>query len=159
MPPSTFCMISSTLTAWLIARRTRTSVSGVLPARPSPSSWRYTTRRIFVAVTRAVPERSMAGIWSGGTARMMSTPPESSSAIWVAVSGITRKVSVLIAGAPFQYCSFASSTVRSPLRHSTNLNGPVPTGFFAKAASPFSLMYRGGTIPKLPNVRISWISG
>ncbi|OGL05601.1 MAG: hypothetical protein A3H48_04725 [Candidatus Rokubacteria bacterium RIFCSPLOWO2_02_FULL_71_18] len=112
-----------------------------------------------MAVTRATPERSMAGIWSGGTARMMSTPPESSSAICVAVSGITRKTSVLIAGAPFQYWSLASSTVRSPLRHSTNRNGPVPTGLRAKWASPFSLMYFGGTIPKLPKVRISWISG
>ena len=89
----------------------------------------------------------------------MSTPPERSSAIWVAVSGITRKTMVLIAGAPFQYCSLASMVVRSPFRHSTNLKGPVPTGFLAKWASPFSLMYFGGTIPKLPKVRISWMAG
>ncbi len=58
------------------------------------------TRRILVAEIRALAEFFTTAIWSGGTFRMMSTPPESSSAIWVVVSGIVRKTMVLTLGIP-----------------------------------------------------------
>lgn len=59
-----------------------------------------------------------------------------------------RKVRDLIASAPFQYCSLASSTTRSPFFQSTNLKGPVPTGLRATWASPFSRVYFGASMLK-----------
>ena len=75
-------------------------MSGVLLARPALSRRREFTRRILVAEIRAFGESLTTAIWSGGTFRMMSTPPESSSAIWVVVSGIVRNTIVLILGMP-----------------------------------------------------------
>ena len=39
---------------------------------------------------RACPDLLITSIWSGGTALITSTPPEISSAIWVACSGMMR---------------------------------------------------------------------
>ena len=53
-----------------------------------------------MAETVALAESLTTEIWSGGTLRMMSTPPESSSAICVVVSGMVRNTMVLILGIP-----------------------------------------------------------
>ena len=55
-------------------------------------------RRMGEVAVRAVPDLLITSIWSGGTALMMSTPPESSSAIWVACSGMMRIRTYLKAG-------------------------------------------------------------
>ena len=47
---------------------------------------------------RAPPDLLITSIWSGGTALMTSTPPEISSAIWVACSGMIRTRTYLKAG-------------------------------------------------------------
>jgi len=51
-PPRTFCMVSSTWTAWLIARRTRTFITGVFDARPAGPMERLL--------------RSVSGSWTAG---------------------------------------------------------------------------------------------
>ena len=53
---------------------------------------------IGAVVMYALPEPSMAGIWSGGTRRMKSTLPAIISAMAVATSGIGRNTSVFTAG-------------------------------------------------------------
>ena len=55
-------------------------------------------RRIGDVAVRAWPDLLMTSIWSGGTALMMSTPPEISSAICVACSGMMRMRTYLKAG-------------------------------------------------------------
>ena len=55
-------------------------------------------RRIGEVEVWAWPDLLIKSIWSGGTALMMSTPPEISSAIWVACSGMIRTRAYLKAG-------------------------------------------------------------
>ena len=55
-------------------------------------------RRIGEVEVRAWPDLLITSIWSGGTALMMSTPPEISSAICVACSGMIRMRTYLKAG-------------------------------------------------------------
>ena len=55
-------------------------------------------RRIGEVEVRAWPDLLITSIWSGGTDLMMSTPPEISSAIWVACSGMIRTRTCLKAG-------------------------------------------------------------
>ena len=55
-------------------------------------------RKMGEVAVRAWPDLLMTSIWSGGTALMMSTPPETSSAIWVACSGMMRMRTFLKAG-------------------------------------------------------------
>jgi hypothetical protein len=50
----------------------------------------YAVLRMGEVTTRAWPDLLITSIWSGGTALMTSTPPEISSAIWVACSGMIR---------------------------------------------------------------------
>ena len=111
--------------AYAMASRTFWFVSGVWLARPKLSSFRKFTRRIRVAEMRALGELLTTSIWSGGTFRMMSTPPDRSSAIWVVVSGMVRNTMVLICGIPFglsfQYSLLASTIRCSAFLHSTCL--------------------------------------
>src|SRR5690242_8874178 len=68
---------------------------------------------------------------------MMSTPPVFTSATWVAVSGMARKIRCLNAGFPRQCWSNASRRMSWSRFHSTNFHGPVPTGdVVPKAWSP-----------------------
>ena len=80
------------------AWRTRRSVKGFGPLRPAWSSVRNAVRRIGEIEMRACPDLLTTSIWSGGTDLMMSTPPEISSAIWVACSGMIRTRTCLKAG-------------------------------------------------------------
>src|SRR5229473_7508082 len=74
---------------------------------------------------------------SAETFRMMSTPPVLISATWVAVSGTARKIRFLNAGFPRQCWSNASRRMSWSRFHSTNFQGPVPTGdVVPKAWSP-----------------------
>ncbi len=91
-------MIESMSTARLAACRTRLSCIGLGPDRPAWSSWIMAVRRIGEVAVRAWPDLLITSIWSGGTALMMSTPPEISSAIWVACSGMMRMRTFLKAG-------------------------------------------------------------
>ena len=91
-------MIESMSTARLAAWRTRLSWNGFGPARPAWSSWMNAVRRIGEVDVRAWPDLLMTSIWSGGTALMTSTPPEISSAICVACSGMIRMRTYLKAG-------------------------------------------------------------
>ena len=91
-------MIASMSAAMLAAWRTRRSVKGLGPLRAAWSSWSIAVRRIGEVEVRAWPDLSMTSIWSGGTALITSTPPEISSAIWVAVSGMMRTRTYLNAG-------------------------------------------------------------
>ena len=91
-------MMASESTARLAACRTRLSVNGFGPQRAAWSSCSIAVRRIGEVAVRAWPDLSMTSIWSGGTALMMSTPPESSSAISVAFSGMMRMRTYLKAG-------------------------------------------------------------
>ncbi len=97
-PFSTCLMIPSMSVAMLAACRTRLSVKGLGPLRAAWSSCSIAVRRMGEVAVRAVPDLSITSIWSGGTALMMSTPPESSSAIWVACSGMIRTRTYLNAG-------------------------------------------------------------
>jgi hypothetical protein len=74
------------------------SVIGFGPDRPAWSSWMNAVRRIGEVTVRAWPDLLITSIWSGGTALMMSTPPDTSSAIWVACSGMIRIRTYLKAG-------------------------------------------------------------
>jgi len=65
-------------------------VNGFGPLRAAWSSWIMAVLRIGEADVRACPDLLMTSIWSGGTALITSTPPETSSAIWVACSGMMR---------------------------------------------------------------------
>ena len=65
---------------------------------------------------------------------MMSTPPVLISATMVATSGTARKIKVLKAGLPRQCWSKASSRMSWSRFHSTNFQGPVPTGEVAPKA-------------------------
>ena len=85
-------------TARLAACRTRLSWNGLGPDRPAWSSWIMAVRRIGEVTVRAWPDLLITSIWSGGTALMMSTPPEISSAIWVACSAMMRMRTCLKAG-------------------------------------------------------------
>ena len=68
---------------------------------------------------------------------MMSTPPVLTSATWVATSGTARKFRCLKAGFPRQCWSKASRRMSWSRFHSTNFQGPVPTGeVVPKAWSP-----------------------
>ncbi len=83
-------MIASMSTARFAAWRTRRSSIGFLPFRAGWSSLMYAVRRIGDVTMRAWPDLLMTSIWSGGTALMTSTPPDISSAICVACSGMIR---------------------------------------------------------------------
>src|SRR3989304_2665366 len=74
----------------------------------------------------------------GGTLVARSTSPVWRADIRVVSSGMGWKINVLIFGAPFQYCSLASSSICSSLAHLTNLKGPVPTGFRGRCALSLS---------------------
>ena len=91
-------MIESMSTAMFAACRTRLSWKGFGPERPAWSSWRNAVLRIGDVAVRAWPDLLITSIWSGGTALMMSTPPEISSAIWVACSGMIRMRTYLKTG-------------------------------------------------------------
>ena len=65
---------------------------------------------------------------SADTLRMRSTPPVLISATWVAISGMSRKFRYLKAGFPRQCWSKASRRITWSRFHSTNFQGPVPTG-------------------------------
>ncbi len=91
-------MMASLSTARLAAWRTRLSVKGFGPLRAAWSSCSIAVRRIGEVAVRAEPDLLMTSIWSGGIALMMSTPPESSSAISVAFSGMMRTFTYLKAG-------------------------------------------------------------
>jgi hypothetical protein len=65
----------------------------------------------------------------GGMFTAMSISPFCSAATRTESSGMGRKISVLILGAPRQYCSLAVSSICSSFTQRTNLNGPEPTGF------------------------------
>ena len=68
---------------------------------------------------------------------MISTPPVLTSATWVAVSGMARKIRFLNGGFPRQCWSNASRRMSWSRFHSTNFQGPVPTGeVVPKAWSP-----------------------
>jgi hypothetical protein len=83
-------MMPSLSTARLAAWRTFRSVKGLGPPRAAWSSWSMAVRRMGEVPVRATPDFSITSIWSGGTALITSTPPESSSAISVAFSGMMR---------------------------------------------------------------------
>src|SRR5499425_3867451 len=58
----------------------------------------------------------------------MSTSPFWSAATRTASSGMGLKTSRLIRGTPRQYCSLASSSMRSSFTHRTNFEGPRAHG-------------------------------
>ena len=68
---------------------------------------------------------------SGATSVMMSASLLLKAATRAAGSGISRKASVSMAGAPPQYSWFAASVTRSSLTHDWKRYGPVPTGCVA----------------------------
>src|SRR4029450_9176139 len=82
----------------------------------------------------------------GGMFTATSTSPFCSAATRTASSGMGRNTTVLILGAPRQYCSLASSTICSSLSHFTNLSGPVPMGFFGGSAVSLPALALGGYI-------------
>ena len=82
-----------------------------------------------------------SGIWLATSMR-----PACSSAAWVAGSAMKRYCTWSSLGAPPQYDGLRSSDRLIFGLYSTNLKGPVPTGFMPKNWLPFSLMYFGGTI-------------
>ena len=75
-----------------------------------------------------------------------STSPFWSAATRTASSGMGRNTTVLILGAPRQYCSLASRTISSSLLQRTNLYGPVPMGFFEMNALSLPAYAFGGYI-------------
>ena len=82
---------------------------------------------------------------------MIWASPRVSAATRAKLSGMGRQITFLILGAPRQYAGLASSTTRSSLTHSTNLYGPVPTGFVPKASQSTCFRYWGGSIcPRSP---------
>ena len=89
-PFSTCLMMASWSAARFAATRTRLSVKGFGPPLAAESNSMKAVRRIGEVDVRAAPDLLMTSIWSGGTALITSTPPESSSAIWVACSGMMR---------------------------------------------------------------------
>src|SRR6266545_3141969 len=95
-PLSTCLITASASTARFTAWRTRRSVKGFGPPRPAWSSCSMAVLKMGEVPVRAWPDLLMTSIWSGGTALMMSTPPEISSAIWVAVSGMMRMRLLLV---------------------------------------------------------------
>jgi hypothetical protein len=66
----------------------------------------------------------------GGMFTATSTSPFWSAATRTASSGMGRKTTVLIFGAPRQWFASASSTISSSFDQRTYLYGPVPIGFF-----------------------------
>src|SRR6185295_1929661 len=82
----------------------------------------------------------------GGMFTATSTSPFWSAATRTASSGMGRNTTVLIFGAPCQYCSFASRTISSSLLQRTNLYGPVPIGFFEMNALSLPAYAFGGYI-------------
>ena len=85
------------------------------------------------------------GSWSGGTFTIRSAWPVWSAAIRAPSSGMGRHVARRTAGLPLQCASLASTTMRSFLVHSTNLNGPVPTGLRLACTSPTCATYLGAS--------------
>jgi hypothetical protein len=70
----------------------------------------------------------------------------------LALSSSTKTmVTVLIAGTPSQYFSLARNTIRSPLRHSATVYGPLPTGAVLKGALLTSTPSKAvrGTMPSV----------
>src|SRR5712691_10028443 len=82
----------------------------------------------------------------GGMLTAMSTSPFWSDATRTASSGIGRNMTVLILGAPRQYCSFASRTISSSFTHRASLYGPVPIGFLEMKALSLPAYAFGGYI-------------
>src|SRR4029453_2286928 len=80
----------------------------------------------------------------GGMFTATSTSPYCSAATRTASSGMGRKTTLLILGAPRQYWSLASRTICSSLSHFTNLYGPVPIGVFEMNAVSFPAYALGG---------------
>ena len=76
---------------------------------------------------------------------MRSACPVWSAAIRAPSSGIGRQVARRTAGLPLQWASLASTTILSFFVHSTNLNGPVPTGLRLAWASPTCATYFGAS--------------
>ena len=76
---------------------------------------------------------------------MRSAWPVWSAAILEPSSGMGRHVARRTAGLPLQCASLASTTIFSFFVHSTNLKGPVPTGFRLACASPTCVTYFGGS--------------
>jgi len=77
---------------------------------------------------------------------MMSASPEASAATRAADSGIGLKMTRLTSIGPPQYSSKRSSVRWSSLTHSTNLTGPLPTGFWLKTSGPTDSKYFFGRI-------------
>src|SRR3989304_4192455 len=69
-----------------------------------------------------------SGTRSAETFRIRSTPPVFISATWVAISGMARMIRCLKGGLPRQCWSKASRRMSWSRFHSTNFQGPVPTG-------------------------------
>src|SRR4029450_13762520 len=97
----------------------------------------FSTRTLFVVAS--------AWSWSGGTLTMRSAGPVWSAAILAPSSGMGRHVARRTAGLPLQCASLASTTIRSFFIHSTNLNGPVPTGLRLAWTSPTWATYFGAS--------------
>ncbi len=74
----------------------------------------------------------------GGMFTATSISPFWSAATRTESSGIGRKTSDLIRGAPRQYCSLASSSMRSSFTQRTKRKGPEPTGARDTAAVSLS---------------------
>src|SRR2546430_14465914 len=82
----------------------------------------------------------------GGMLTAMSTSPFWSDATRTASSGIGRNMTVLILGAPLQYCSFASRTISSSFTQRASLYGPVPIGVLEMNALSLSAYAFGGEL-------------
>ena len=102
-------------------------------------------RQLGVFSVRTVRVEVSACSWSGGTFTIRSAWPVCRAAIRAPSSGIGRHVARRTAGLPLQCASFASTTMRSFFCHSTNLNGPVPTGFRLACTSPAWATYFGAS--------------
>ena len=129
-------------TAWLIAWRTRRSASG------PPLIWamvKEMIRQLGDLLDAHVLAGGSAWIWSGGTLTMRSAWPVWSAAIREPSSGMGLHVARRTAGLPLQCASLASTTIRSFFVHSTNLNGPVPTGLRLACTSPTCATYLGAS--------------
>ena len=86
---------------------------------------------IFVSGFSSRRLQSTGEIWNA-----MSTPPVSSSTVREEASRMKRMVMLSNAGFSPQYCSKPVSSILSPLTHSLNIMGPVPTGARPNASAP-----------------------